>query len=172
MGTREAAELFAVRPQNFIRDWASRPDFPPPIATLAATRVWRRPDLEAYRASQLGSIRWPRRGQPRVSGPARHALPVIKRRLVERFGPERIIVFGSQARGDARPDSDIDLLVVMPDGTPTRDLVASMRRALADVDVSKDIFVTTPEAAEAYTDVVGTLVEAAVREGVTVYARA
>ncbi len=35
------------------------------------------------------------------------------RRIVHRFRPERIILFGSHARGDAGPDSDVDLLVVM-----------------------------------------------------------
>ena len=35
-------------------------------------------------------------------------------RIVERFDPERIILFGSAARGEAGPDSDVDLLVVMP----------------------------------------------------------
>ncbi len=40
VGTNEAAEVFGVRPQNFLRDWVSRPDFPAPLAHLAATRVW------------------------------------------------------------------------------------------------------------------------------------
>ncbi len=40
--------------------------------------------------------------------------------IVTRFHPERIILFGSQVREDARPDSDVDLLVVMPDDTIRR----------------------------------------------------
>ena len=54
VGTNEAAEVFGVRPQNFLRDWASRPDFPAPLANLAATRVWSRRDLEAYRDQPPG----------------------------------------------------------------------------------------------------------------------
>lgn len=170
-GTKEAAELFGVRPQNFLRDWASRPDFPTPLATLAATRVWRRPDLEAYRERQRGSVRWPPRRPLRLSPDAERWLPTIKRRIVERFQPERIVVFGSQARGDATPDSDIDLLVVVSDGRDRRQLLRSIRVALADVMISKDVFVTTPGDAARYGDVIGTLVEPALREGVTIYAR-
>lgn len=42
----------------------------------------------------------------------------ITRRLVEFYQPVRIYLFGSEARGDAGPDSDLDFLVVVPDGTP------------------------------------------------------
>ena len=42
------------------------------------------------------------------------AIAEMVRRIVERFDPEKIILFGSHARGDATPDSDVDLLVVMP----------------------------------------------------------
>lgn len=50
-GTREAAEIFGVRPSNFIRDYTGRPDFPAPLAELAGTRVWDRAVLLAYRGS-------------------------------------------------------------------------------------------------------------------------
>lgn len=171
VGTKEAAELFGVRPQNFLRDWASRPDFPTPLATLAATRVWRRPDLEAYRERQRGSVPWPPRRPLRLSPDAERWLPTIKRRIVRRFRPERIVVFGSQARGDATPDSDIDLLVVVSDGRDRRQLLRSIRTALVDVTVPKDVFVTTPSLIARYGDVIGTLVDPALREGVTIYAR-
>lgn len=46
------------------------------------------------------------------------ALQEVVRRLVEVYRPERIYLFGSVARGDATPDSDIDLMVVVPDDTP------------------------------------------------------
>lgn len=45
-------------------------------------------------------------------------LAEIVRRLVEVYQPERIYLFGSKARGDEGPDSDYDLLVVVPDGAP------------------------------------------------------
>lgn len=44
------------------------------------------------------------------------------RDIVTRFHPEQVILFGSQARGDATPDSDVDFLVVMPDGIDRREV--------------------------------------------------
>lgn len=45
-------------------------------------------------------------------------IPEIVRRLVEYYHPERIYLFGSVARGDAGPDSDLDFCVVLPDDAP------------------------------------------------------
>ena len=45
-------------------------------------------------------------------------LAEIVRRLVATYEPERIYLFGSKARGDAGPDSDYDLMVVVPDDAP------------------------------------------------------
>lgn len=50
LGTREAAHRLGVRPPNFVRDWASRPDFPKPVATLASGRVWPAAAVDAYAA--------------------------------------------------------------------------------------------------------------------------
>jgi predicted nucleotidyltransferase len=171
VGTKEAAALYGVRPSNFVRDWAGREDFPEPVATLARGRLWARPDLEAYREKQRGDVRWPPRRPLKLSPDAERWLPIIKRRIVTHFRPERIVVFGSQARGDATPDSDIDLLVVVDDGRDRSQLLRSIRLALVDVAVAKDIFVTTPSYAARYGDVIGTLVEPALHEGVTIYAR-
>ena len=53
-------------------------------------------------------------------------LPDVVRRLVEVYHPLRIYLFGSAARGDAGPDSDYDIMVVVPDDTPA-DLQRSRR---------------------------------------------
>ena len=66
-------------------------------------------------------------------------------RIVKRFQPERIILFGSHARGEAGPDSDVDLLVVMPVAGSKREAQLRIRRALHDIRVPKDVIVSRPE---------------------------
>ena len=107
-----------------------------------------------------------------LSPVAKRWLPAITRRLVSDFHPERIILFGSQARGESRADSDIDLLVVVPThGGDTRALGARMRSSLDDVAVPVDIVVTTPDRVARYGTLVGTILRPALREGVTLHAR-
>jgi predicted nucleotidyltransferase len=94
------------------------------------------------------------------------------RRIVDGFSPERVILFGSHARGDAGADSDIDLLVVVKCDEDTRAKLVEIRRALADLPVAKDIIVVTPEYFARYRDVVGTVVWPATHEGRILYERA
>ena len=94
------------------------------------------------------------------------------RRIVERFHPRQVILFGSYARGEARPDSDIDLLVVMPVTGSRRAAQIEIRLALRDFRGAKDVIVVTPEELELYRNVVGTVVEPALREGKVLYAEA
>ena len=94
------------------------------------------------------------------------------RRIVERFHPERIILFGSHARGTAGPHSDVDLLVVMqPQGSKRRRAV-EIHGLLAGMGVPKDIIVVTPEEFEAYRDAPGTVIRTAWQEGKTLHDRA
>ena len=170
VGTREAAVIFGVRPPNFVRDWASRPDFPVPAATLTAGRVWRHEELVAYRARS-----GPRRGATRrslhLSPDAERWLPTIKRRIVRRFRPDRIVIFGSQARGEARGDSDADLLVVIPGVAHRRHTEAAIYAALAGIPLSTDVVVATPDDIDRHGDLVGTVLRPALREGITIYAK-
>ncbi len=92
-------------------------------------------------------------------------------RIVDRFNPERIILFGSAARGDAGPDSDVDLLVVMPVEGSRREKAVEIGVAVNDIRVPKDIVVTTPEDFEWRKEIVGTIERPAAREGRLVYAR-
>ena len=168
VGTKEAAAIFGVRPSNFVRDWASRSDFPRPAATLARGRLWDREDLETFRA-RTGPRRAVALSDLPLSPEAARWLPVIKRRIVRGFRPERIVLFGSQARGGARPDSDVDLLVVLPDVEHRRRAAARIHTALAGIPLGKDVIVVTPQDVEGLADVVGTLVQPALREGRTIY---
>lgn len=94
------------------------------------------------------------------------------RRIVEQFHPQRIILFGSYARGQAGPDSDVDLLVVMPVSGSKRKLAVEIDLALAGMGLPKDIIVVTPEEVARSRDIVGTIIYPAVREGKVMYERA
>jgi len=91
--------------------------------------------------------------------------------IVERFHPEKIILFGSHARGEADPDSDVDLLVVMPVKGSRREKAVQIGVALHDIRVAKDIIVTTPENFEWRKEISGTIERPANREGMVLYAR-
>jgi len=94
------------------------------------------------------------------------------KRIVRRFQPDRIILFGSHAKGTAGADSDVDLLVVMPVKGSKREAAVQIGVALHDIPLAKDIIVTTPEEFEWRKEVVGTIERPAAREGKVLYARA
>jgi len=97
------------------------------------------------------------------------AISEMTERIVQRFHPVRIILFGSHARGDARPDSDVDLLVVLPQVDDKRESAVQIRQALADLPVAKDIIVTTPSELERFGDMIGLIYRPALREGKVLY---
>jgi len=97
------------------------------------------------------------------------AIQTMVDRIVQRFHPLRVILFGSHARGSAVPESDIDLLVVLREVVDKRRTTVEMRRALDDLPVSKDIIVTTPDEIARRGDLVGSVLRPALREGKVVY---
>jgi predicted nucleotidyltransferase len=99
-------------------------------------------------------------------------LPEAIERITRRFDPLRIILFGSWARGDARPHSDLDLLVVLPRVENKRRATVEILRALNGLPMSKDVVVTTPEEIAARGNVVGYVLRPALREGKVIYERA
>jgi uncharacterized protein len=95
------------------------------------------------------------------------------RRITEGFLPDRIILFGSHAPGDARMDSDIDLLVLFPDVDNPHARAAELYAALAGCStLPKDIVVSTSARFERYRNVVNTVYWPAAREGKATYERA
>jgi predicted nucleotidyltransferase len=93
------------------------------------------------------------------------------KRIVQQFDPEQIILFGSQARGDAGPDSDVDLLVVMDVEGSKLEKCLEIRGTLHDFPMPLDILVTSPEEYAWRKDVVGTIEWPAAREGKVLYGR-
>ncbi len=97
-------------------------------------------------------------------------LAEILRRLVTAYRPERIYLFGSKARGDAGPDSDYDLLVIVPDDAP-----AARRRsrlayeALWGTGAAADVLVWPKSNFDRRTRVVASLPATVVREGKLLY---
>ena len=92
-------------------------------------------------------------------------------RIAERFDPDRILLFGSRARGESTEWSDFDLLVVMPDGTDRHQTAVDIRIALNDLPAAKDIIVTTPDHIRRRGDVIGTVLRPALREGKVIFER-
>jgi predicted nucleotidyltransferase len=93
------------------------------------------------------------------------------RRIVRRFKPEKVILFGSHARGAAGPDSDVDLLVVMPVRGSTLQKAVEVGVELSGFRVPKDIVVVRPEDFDWRKDTVGTIEYPAWKEGRLLYAR-
>jgi predicted nucleotidyltransferase len=120
-----------------------------------------------------------RRRPARKPGPApaksmagsRKKIREMVRRIVKGFDPEKIILFGSHARGDAGPDSDADLLVVMNVRGSKRETAVQIDMALFDVGMPKDVIVVTPEEVRRFRDIVGTIIYPALREGEVLYER-
>ncbi len=97
------------------------------------------------------------------------AIQTMVDRIVQRFQPLRVILFGSHARGSAAAESDVDLLVVLPDVTDKRTTTVEIRRALGDLPLSKDVIVTTPDEIARRGNLVGSVLRPALREGKVVY---
>jgi predicted nucleotidyltransferase len=97
--------------------------------------------------------------------PAEQLIEITVERLKAQFQPQKIVLFGSHARGEANEHSDVDLLVVVDDERYQRDLDLAMRRALSDVRVPKDIVVASAGTVERYGELVGTVYRPALREG-------
>ncbi len=98
-------------------------------------------------------------------------LEEITQRILAVSNPEQIILFGSKARGDVGPDSDLDLLVIKDEVESTRAEAARIYQGLADLLVPVDVVVVRKAYVERYGDLVGTVVRPALREGQVLYAR-
>ena len=106
-----------------------------------------------------------------VLAPAIEKLPEAIARLVEGFDPLRIVVFGSHARGEAHPGSDLDLLVVVPHLGDKRETAVGMTKALRGLRAAIDVVPTDPDEIARRGETPGDVLRSALREGKTVYER-
>jgi len=98
--------------------------------------------------------------------------PVVQemvKRIAERCHPKTIILFGSHARGEARIDSDIDLLIIAPSDEPRWQRTIPVYRLLAGLGVPKDIVWWTPEEVNEWREVKSHFINTALREGRVLY---
>lgn len=100
-------------------------------------------------------------------------LPYVVERVVERFDPLKVVLFGSLARGEPNYDSDVDLLVVFNrvKRENKRELTVDIRRAVADVPVPVDVIVTDVDEIRRRGHLVGPILRPALEEGKVVYER-
>src|SRR5262245_5371009 len=96
-------------------------------------------------------------------------LEEIVRRIVAAVQPAKIILFGSAAREEMGPDSDLDFVVI--ESCKNRGETArKIRRRLIGIGMPKHIIVATPEDIERYKDTIGLIYRAALNEGKVLYA--
>ncbi|HOU13362.1 MAG TPA: nucleotidyltransferase domain-containing protein [Anaerolineae bacterium] len=98
-------------------------------------------------------------------------LPEITNRILAVSDPAQIILFGSYARGDWGPDSDLDLLVVLDQVDSTRAASVSLRGALRGLLVPIDVLVATPEQLERHRNTIGLIYRTILTEGKVLYER-
>ena len=89
-------------------------------------------------------------------------------RIVEVAAPEKIILFGSAARGTMGRNSDVDLLIIKR-GTDLRKLTGQIYRRLHGVGAAVDAIMVTPDDVERYQDTHALVIKPALREGKVVY---
>ncbi len=101
--------------------------------------------------------------------PDTELLKELVRRIVESVQPLRVILFGSGARGEIGPNSDLDVLVVMPDGCDRLAVAQTLHCRLSDLGTAKDIVVVQASDVERYGRNPYLIIHSALSEGKELY---
>jgi predicted nucleotidyltransferase len=104
-----------------------------------------------------------------VSRPDSQLLAEIVKRVTHVVQPVRVVLFGSAVRGEMGPNSDLDILVVMPDGTHRREASRTIFQALRGLGIPKDIVVVTEQDVHQYGDNPSLVLKPALEEGKELY---
>lgn len=153
---RRAGDAGAGMPQTSVVDCRRGPTFAQSTSSLCVVSVVHTVDVDGrYDGLTL-----------------RDALPLVVQEIADAFDPVEVIVFGSVARGDDGPDSDLDLLVVLDraDLAERRGLMRRIRGAILTF-VPIDIVITDVAEIAADRDAVGSAVYWPLRDGRSVYRR-
>lgn len=98
-------------------------------------------------------------------------LDEIVRKIVDAFHPRRIVLFGSRARDEAGPDSDVDLMVEMESDASPPERAVAVSRLFRPRTWPMDLFVYTPDEARRFGRIGGTLMSTINAEGRVLYER-
>lgn len=135
-----------------------------PVSGTRNDRLWVENEL-----TRLGQSGVPQKVQQmEKKGLSEQKVQEIVRRIVEVAQPEKIILFGSAARGQLGPNSDVDVMVVKS-GVHRRKLAGDIYMKLYGVGQAVDVVVVTPEDIERYGKCPALVIEPALREGRLVY---
>ncbi|MBF0612914.1 MAG: nucleotidyltransferase domain-containing protein [Magnetococcales bacterium] len=104
-----------------------------------------------------------------MQSPDADMLNEMVKHIVAVADPLRIVLFGSAARGEMGPDSDLDLLVVMPDGIHHRQVAKAVYMALRGFPIPKDIVVVTEEDIRQYAQEPSLIIAPALADGMELY---
>ena len=97
-------------------------------------------------------------------------IDVLVSQIVATVHPLRIVLFGSGASANILPTSDIDVLVVMPDGTHRRQTAQRQYREITGVGMPFDLIIATPQDLETHQYNVGLIYRSILRNGKEIYA--
>ncbi len=93
----------------------------------------------------------------------------VKNRIVEKFHPEKIILFGSYANGEPNDESDLDLLIIQRTDLPKKERRPIIRKELKEFKLAMDLLIYTPDEVDYWKDTPAAFVTQVIMEGKVLY---